>query len=455
MTPSSGPASAPSVALRRALGFRDVVLMMVIAVVNLNTIPLLASSGWVAIPLWIAAGLLFLLPVGLAVAEFGKRYPSEGGLYVWTKELFGDFHAFISGWCYWTNNLFYFPSVLYILVGVLVYAGGPEMAARGNDPLFQAVGALTFLWLITLLHVRGLGTGKWLNNIGAVGTWVGMVILVAAALTLLSRTGAAATPVPRSGSGLPLASLGALSTFSIMLYSLVGIELVPVMGEEIRDMQRHIGRASLIAGVVCIVLYIIGTASLLIAMPADEISPVQGVMQAVERSFVALGIERFVPVVAVVAATALVGVTSAWISGAARIPFVMGVTAYLPPALGKVHARWGSPYLALIIQAAIASLLIGLSLAGSTVTDAYGVMLASSAVIQLIPFVYLFLGLRKIGRYRLLAAAATVATLFGIGFVFIPSERLDNILAYEAKLVAFPAVLLAAAFLFYFQAKKR
>ena len=106
--------------LKRELGLFDLTLLLVVAVVNVNILPRIAGEGWRSISLWVIAFFLFLIPQGIAVSQFSKRFPGEGGIYVWTREMFGDFHAFLSGWCYWTNNLFYFPSVLFILIGVLV-----------------------------------------------------------------------------------------------------------------------------------------------------------------------------------------------------------------------------------------------------------------------------------------------------------------------------------------------
>jgi len=56
-----------------------------------------------ALALGIAA---LFLAAGIAVIELAHRYPGEGGVYLWAKRVFGDFHGFLSGWCYWTNNIF-------------------------------------------------------------------------------------------------------------------------------------------------------------------------------------------------------------------------------------------------------------------------------------------------------------------------------------------------------------
>ena len=112
--------------LKRALGQWDLVLLFIVAVANLNVVPVVAANGPVTIWLWLLALLLFFWPQGLAVVELSHRYPQEGGIYLWTKKFFGDFHGFLSGWCYWTNNVFYIPTLLLIVVGISVYVGGPS-----------------------------------------------------------------------------------------------------------------------------------------------------------------------------------------------------------------------------------------------------------------------------------------------------------------------------------------
>src|SRR5450756_2888457 len=98
--------------LKRVLGRFDLVLLFVVAVFNLNVVPSIAANGGVTIWLWIISLVLFFWPQGIAVIELAHRFPGEGGVYLWTKEVFGDFHGFLSGWCYWTNNMLYVPTVM-------------------------------------------------------------------------------------------------------------------------------------------------------------------------------------------------------------------------------------------------------------------------------------------------------------------------------------------------------
>jgi amino acid transporter len=337
----------------------------------------------------------------------------------------------------------------------MVYSGGVDAAAISENPYVTAAGSLFFLWLITLLHVRGLGTGKWLNNIGAVGTWFGLLILLAIGVIVLNRAGTAATPF-HAGTLLPsFRDYVSLSAVSITMYSLVGLELGSVMGGEIKNTRKIIRKAVFLAGTISILLYLMGTASLLLAVPAEHIGAIQGLMQAVTLVSVDLNLTGVIPFVAVLLSFAVLGVCSAWISGAARIPFVMGMDVYLPPVLGRIHGKWGSPHVALLVQATLSSLFILISLYGSFVREAYEFLLKSSVVIQLIPFLYLFLGLWKLKRKRFLAFLGVMATSFGILFVFIPSSEIENKLRFELQLLGSCSLMLGLAVLFYKIGKRK
>src|SRR4029077_5008578 len=91
---------------------------------------------------------------------------------------FGDFHGFLSGWCYWTNNMLYVPTVMLYFVGVSVYVLGPGHQGFANNQLFASTAALTLLALLTLFNILGLGVGKWINNLGAIGTFVASAVLI-------------------------------------------------------------------------------------------------------------------------------------------------------------------------------------------------------------------------------------------------------------------------------------
>src|SRR5204863_10204411 len=161
------------------------------------------------------------------------------------------------------------------------------------------------------------------------------------------------------------------------------------------DPKRDLGPAIAIAGVFSIVSYLLVTGAVLTLVPVDRLGVIQGVMQAVTAGAHAAHVGWVVVPLAIVMGLATGGAASAWFAGSSRIPFVAGLTSALPPALGRIHPRWGSPHVALVLCAVLAGLFTVLSLAGSSVAEAYQVLLKAAVVIQLIPFMYLFLALAK------------------------------------------------------------
>src|SRR5437879_8873691 len=156
--------------LKRVLGRFDLVLLFVVAVFNLNVVPSIAANGGVTVWLWIISLLLFFWPQGIAVIELAHRYPGEGGVYLWAKEVFGDFHGFHSGWCYWTNNMLYVPTVMLYFVGVSVFVLGPAHHAMADNKTFALAASVSLLIVLVVLNIVGLGGGTWINNLGGCGT---------------------------------------------------------------------------------------------------------------------------------------------------------------------------------------------------------------------------------------------------------------------------------------------
>src|SRR5467141_3460956 len=172
--------------LRRVLGRWDLVLLFVVAVFNLNVVPSIAANGGVTVWLWTISLILFFWPQGIAVIELAHRYPGEGGVYLWAKEVFGDFHGFLSGWCYWTNNMMYVPTVLLYFVGVSVFALGAGHEQLADNKIFALTSCAALLAILVVLNIVGLGVGKWVNNIGGMGTFIAAGLLMGLGLIVWS-----------------------------------------------------------------------------------------------------------------------------------------------------------------------------------------------------------------------------------------------------------------------------
>ncbi len=418
----------------RTLGLTDLVLLGTVAIVNVNTVPPVARFGRATLLLWVVAFAAFFVPEAIAVMALSRRYPGEGGVYLWARRHFGEIHGFVSGWCYWTNNLFYVPVLLVYLAGVVAFAGGARTASLVDDKWF--VGTIAFGWLaiITAANVRGMGIGKWINNIGGLGGGATVVMLVVAAIVARSE-GVAATPTAVAGSALDMA--GGLG---VMCFAFIGIELASTMSDEIKNPERDIKRSIVIVGAIAIVSYLVVTDALLALVPSGDLGAIQGVMQAVSRGAEAAGAGWLVAPIAVVMAISIGGAASAWFAGPARILFVAGLDRALPKALGRVHPRWGSPYVALITCSVLSAALTALSLTGSTVAEAYQVLLRATVVLNLVPFVYTFLALLTLDTARVFervaGAVGAMVTVFGMLAAFLPGDDVTSVAIFELKMAA-------------------
>ena len=84
-----------------------------VIVLSVRWTAMAAAAGPSILLVWIAAVMCFFVPLAACVMELSSRHPEEGGIYVWTREAFGDFSGFIAAWAYWMSNLPFFAGVLY------------------------------------------------------------------------------------------------------------------------------------------------------------------------------------------------------------------------------------------------------------------------------------------------------------------------------------------------------
>jgi amino acid transporter len=447
--------------LKRVLGRWDLVLLFVVAVFNLNVVPSIAANGGVTVWLWLISLLLFFWPQGIAVIELAHRYPGEGGVYLWAKEVFGDFHGFLSGWCYWTNNMLYVPTVMLYFVGVSVFALGPGHQHLADNKLFAMTASIALLTFLTVLNIIGLGVGKWLNNLGAIGTGIAAAVLIGLGLTIYLRYG---TTVTAADFRIPADPRFVLNSFGVICFGLVGLELASIMGDEIRDPQKTLPGAVAWGGVLSGALYIGATLTLLIAVSKNEISVLQGIVQAVSHMASKVGVGWIITPFALMLSLSIAGIGSAWMGGSARIPFVAGLDSYMPNWLGKIHPRYATPYAALIVQGIVSLILIIINFSASGgVQEAFQTMLSLAVVLQLVPFLYVFAALIRFafkrtdsgghyGKGMLLFAGLSgfLTTALGIALAFFPAKQITSVWKYELKMFGFTLGFLALAAFFFF-----
>jgi amino acid transporter len=462
-TPSSDHTLPP-----RVMGFADLLMFYVVTGISLRWIATAASAGPSSIVVWACAWIFFYVPLALSVVELSSRYPEEGGLYVWSKRAFGDFSGFMSGWTYWTSNLSYFPSVFYFAASNVLFLGGSRTAHLSSSKAYYMLFALGVLGLITVINVVGLSRGKWLHNVASFAMWVPVLILAVMGLYVWKHFGAA-TSFSQS-TLVPQLHLKNLLVWASITFALCGCETASVMGGEIKDPRRNLPRALMLAGLVVTFCYIGGTVAILVALPGNEVSDLQGIMQAIAKTAGRLGWFTLIPVSAALIALSNLGAASAFLASVGRVPFVAGIDRFLPASFGKLHPRWGTPHVSLMTLTLVASVLIFLGQAGTTVRGAYDVLVSMSIIGAFIPYLYVFASMFKIqdqpapdGVFRVPGGRPVARVVAGVGFAttlmtivasVLPAPEEANKLLAVGKIVGFTGLLLGTGGLLYFLARR-
>jgi glutamate:GABA antiporter len=427
---------APRVKLRRAMGFRDLILFYLVTGFSLRWIAQAAQAGPSSVVIWIIGALAFYVPLMFTVLELSSRHPEEGGLYSWTRRAFGEFPGYLSGYLYWSSNLPYFPSLFYFTAANALFIFGHRFDALQNDKPYFIVFSLLALVLAVGLNVIGLKIGKWLHNLGALGLWIPGIVLVAMGIAAGALYGPA-TPFTAQAF-VPSTHLKDIIFWSTIAFSLSGLESASMLGDEIENARRNIPRALLIAGVLITILYIAATIAMMLALPPQEIQNMQGIMHAITLVAGRLGIPWIAGGIALLITVGGLGQAGAWFAAAGRLPFVIGIDRRLPPAFAKIHPRWGTPYIALLVQAAIAALFIFAGQAGTSVTGAYNVLVSMSVIAFFIPYMFMFAAMIKLQREPAgpdvirvpggtpvaiaLAAIGFTTTTISVGLAMLPAD---------------------------------
>jgi amino acid transporter len=437
------------------------VLLFVVAVFNLNVVPSIAANGGVTMWLWLIALLLFFWPQGIAVIELADRYPGEGGVYLWAKEVFGDFHGFLSGWCYWTNNMMYVPTVMLYFVGVSVFVLGAGHERLADSRPFALVASIVLLALLVVLNVMGLGVGKWINNLGGLGTFLAAFLLMGLGVIVCLRFG---TNVHWADFQVPADPRFVLNSFGVICFGLVGLELASVMGDEIENPRKILPGAVAGGGILSGFFYLGVTLTLLVAIDKNSISVLQGIVQAVSHMAARVGVAWIVAPFAFLLSLSIAGIGSAWLAGSARIPFVAGLDSYMPAWLGRVHPKYRTPYAALIVHATVSLILVVVNFVSTgNVQASFQSLLSLAVVLQLIPFLYVFGAILKIAwskdfqKRRYSQARLAVAGISGLAttavamlVAFFPAAQIQSVLGYEIWMVGGTLLFIGlAAFLFF------
>ena len=454
---------ASKLQLRKTMGFWDVLLFNIATVLGPRWIAAAGHNGTSSISLWVLAAVFFFVPGALVINELSSRFPEEGGLYAWSREAFGPFHGFVAGWTYWIYTFFYFPGLLLASASMAAYVMGGHGAALAQNRTFLLTASLSLLAVAVVLNIIGLNIGKWLQNAGGVGTYVPLLMLVAIAGLVALRHFTAANMMPTW-------NWDTVNFWSQIAFAFTGLELVSAMSEEVRDPRRTLPRAVFGAGALIALMYIVGTFAILGLVPANNIDPQSGVFNAITVGSVALKIGFLGILAALLVTVGNAGGVGSTVAGISRVPFVVGVDHYLPAAFGKIHPRWKTPWVSILVQAGISAAILLGSQISETTQGAYQKLIDAGIILYFIPFLYMFAAVIKLARRKdrltnthavlvpggipgvwICGSLGFLVVLIGIAISFVPPGDAASKLGFGLTLVAWTAGFILIGLLLYWR----
>jgi glutamate:GABA antiporter len=444
--------------LKRQLGLRDLVLTQVLCVVGSMWVGVGAGLGRAQTVLWIAAMLLFYLPMAASVIELNRAMPLEGGLYVWAHRAFGDLGGFLTAWNIWFYGIAVTATILYAVPTELSYLIGPS-AAWLPENHFASIGIVaTLIAAITVAALRGLELSKWIHNIGGAAMLTVFVVLIVLPLWALTRH----VPihwVPFAVQ-LPARDMRTFALFGQMIFgALCGLEYIAILAGESLDPDRAIGRSVWISSPIICAMFILGTSSVSAFVPIGHIDFIAPIPQTLRAALGNTGFGNLCAIAAIfLLQLRLIGASSYIFTGVTRLPMTVGWDRLLPAWFTRLHPIRRTPVNSILFTSALVCLLVVLANIGVHAQEAFQVLSNASLTHYELAYLAMFAiplagaaALRRSLPWWLKATSAVgfLATLFSLLISVYPYVDVVNAKAYAVKIAGTTILSNAVAFCFY------
>jgi amino acid transporter len=455
--------TAPAAALRKELGFADLVLASILLVVVPDFFGSAVKAGPAHVVLWLLAIALFFLPQALVVSYLNQRLPMEGGLYEWARHAFGDAIGFLVALNLWMYVVLYVASIGLVTTNYAAYAMGLDadaIAAHRGILLATTVAIIGGLMLVAHL---GLGVGKWVANVGSALTV--LIILLLAALPFLRPGGQVVDGYHPLRLVKPPLTLFSFSVFSKMSFgALCGFEYAAIFAGESRNPRRHLTRAIWIAAPFIALLYIFGTSAILAYVSPDNIDVIGPIPQALR---VALGATRLgeiiVPIAILFLLTNYLSSFSLNFAANTRLPMCAGWDHLLPQWFTRLHPRYRTPVNSILFLGGITLAASIAVLVGVGAQEAFELLLIWAFTFYAIAYLALFAipvlagkdsSLRGPFWMKVLASFGFLMTLLFVVLSIFPIIPVASQSAYSAKTVAVILLANLAGLILYYKRPK-
>ncbi|MEK7571445.1 MAG: amino acid permease [Patescibacteria group bacterium] len=447
----------------KKLSVLTLMMLIVAAVASIRGLPSTAEQGMQLIFFLGFSALVFFVPTSLVSAELATGW--KGGIFAWVKEAFGDRWGFVAIWLQWIQNVAWYPTVLSFAAAAIAYVIDPALA---NDGMFTALVIISVYWAATFIALRGINVAGVVGSWGVIlGTLLPGAFIILLGILYILQGHPSAIPlrvediVPQSFS-LPVI----VFTVGILL-SYAGIEMNANHARDVKDPAKSFPIAILGAGIITVVLAMLGSLAIAIVVPIHELSLTAGVMEAYTIFLRTFDISWAMPMIALLLLIGIFGGVVTWIAGPSRGLLEVGQAGYLPPFFQQTN-KHGVQKNILLTQGVIVTLLALLFVFLPNVSSSYWLLTSMTIQVYLLMYILMFLAairLRKtqpqvIRAYKVpmlsfVGGVGLVACIaaFLLGFV-APSTWTEGSFLYVSILASGIIFLSCGPFIFYSLRKK-
>jgi amino acid transporter len=434
---------AKSASFRKELGLTDLVLTQILFIVGLPWVGVAAKQGPSHVVLWLLATLLFYIPSAFVVIYLNRTMPLEGGVYQWAKLGFNDLVGFLVAWNLWLFAILNTSEIGLQLTQYIIYIAGPASQGLAENVLFIGATNLIVIGALVVITVIGLGVGKWVHKAGGALMIVTFATIVI--LPILNWFNGSLEEYSPVTFAMPVWNLMTLNLLGKMGFGAFGgFEYVALHAGEARDPVRTIGRSVAIAAPIIAVMFILGTGSVLMLVPQDQIDLIAPVPQVLNVGFGPLGGVAAIGTLTILALLSIrLAQSSVMFGGTTRLPMVAGWDSLLPAWFTRLHSRYRTPVNSVLFVGAATFFMSLVGLIGVGKQEAFQILWNASGLFYALTYVVMFaipiFGLkvaaeRPPGWLKLIAVSGLGMTLLYIALSVVPIIHVESRLSFAIKI---------------------
>ena len=374
------------------LSVMTLAIMNVTAVVSLRGLAAEAEYGLSSAFYYLFAAIVFLIPTAMVAAELAAMFSDkQGGVFRWVGEAFGARAGFLAIFLQWIQSTIWYPTVLTFGAVSIAFIGmnqQHDMALASNN-IFTLCIVLSIYWCATFVALKGL---SWVGKIskwgGMIGTIIPAGLLIVLGIIYLATGGQnqmnmhqSFFPDLKHFDNLVLAS-------SIFLFY-AGMEMMGIHVMEVNNPSRNYPRAIIIGALMTVTIFILGTFSLGLIIPANEINLTQSLLIGFDRYFEYIHLSWAKPIIAVALMFGVLAGVLTWVAGPSRGIFTVGRAGYLPPFFQRTNAN-GVQRNILLVQGVIVTCLALLFVVMPSVQSFYQILSQLTVLLYLIMYMLMF-----------------------------------------------------------------